>query len=68
MTWVAYLDSSALGKRVRLETGTDALRQWLREQEHDALASSTITGVELTRTARRVRSTRLRWRGTYAPG
>jgi uncharacterized protein len=54
VTSVIYLDTSALVKLVRVEAETEALRQWLRDHTYDAIASSTITGVELIRAARRV--------------
>jgi predicted nucleic acid-binding protein len=53
VTSVIYLDTSALVKLVRVEAETEALRQWLRDGTHDAVATSTITAVELIRAARR---------------
>ena len=54
MTAVAYLDTSALAKLVRVEAETDALRDWLRgANAPDVVASSAITTVELIRAARR---------------
>jgi uncharacterized protein len=53
VTSVAYLDTSALTKLVRLEAETDQLRRWLDDQKHEVLASSAITAVELVRAARR---------------
>lgn len=44
-----YFDSSALVKRVRLESESEALRHWLTEQDDLVGVSSTLVRVEVVR-------------------
>jgi uncharacterized protein len=48
-----YLDSSAIVKLVRRETGTDALVAWLADHPGDGLVSSALIEVEVPRALHR---------------